>query len=596
MTARSLHKTTLLFVLVSFVGCGKVETQKSDSPLTIDLDNPALPQLIEHYDGKFDPSENMVLEEFATPGYHSRIPAGTLTHPTRESLIYALALYEQGEPTDVDRASRIVARVLRLQNADPESPTYGVWPWLLEEPLGEMAAPDLNWADFCGISLCQILVRHSNKLEAGLCRDIQQSVRHAASAIERRDVDPGYTNIAVLGGVVCTTAGELLGDPSILEYGRQRLLGIVDHVEQHSTFNEYNSPPYVRVVIAECERALMLIRDAEARGAAEHLRRAAWKLVAESFHPSTQQIAGPHARTSRIRLRKSEVEFLSRRLDAQLKSHSTMDHGKPPVFAVIRPLRCPVDLAGAFSKSNEKPEQLRRTFIRRDARGQSTVGTTWFAPDACLGSVNRSTFWTQRKPIIGCWRTDTDMAVVFRVRFLHDGRDFASMGVRTAQEGPRVLCMLQPVENRGDWHRSLDRPANGVFRAADLRVRFELNGNDAATSLIGDGRYSLLAGQRKVVIHTLPSQFAGREIEWEIGRDKESVFLDGVFYDGAPKQFRFDENLKVRFVAGMELLPIDEDTETQKPIVIGSRSMISESSWNVGPETTLTLRNQTSMN
>jgi hypothetical protein len=34
---------------------------------------------------------------------------------------------------------------------------YGIWPWLAEESLAEMAPPDWNWADFCGMRLALVL-------------------------------------------------------------------------------------------------------------------------------------------------------------------------------------------------------------------------------------------------------------------------------------------------------------------------------------------------------------------------------------------------------------------------------------------------------
>ncbi len=38
----------------------------------------------------------------------------------------------------------LVAKVLPLQDTDPASETYGVWPWLLEEPLSMQSFPVPN--------------------------------------------------------------------------------------------------------------------------------------------------------------------------------------------------------------------------------------------------------------------------------------------------------------------------------------------------------------------------------------------------------------------------------------------------------------------
>ncbi|HEU5089360.1 MAG TPA: hypothetical protein VFT99_18015, partial [Roseiflexaceae bacterium] len=105
----------------------------------------------------YHPGRHMLGQTWNGPGYHTRIPNGTWAHPTRETLDYALALLASGQPADVARAADILDAVLALQDADPTSRTYGIWPWLAEEPLAEMAPPDWNWADFCGARLAQIL-------------------------------------------------------------------------------------------------------------------------------------------------------------------------------------------------------------------------------------------------------------------------------------------------------------------------------------------------------------------------------------------------------------------------------------------------------
>src|SRR5688572_688603 len=79
------------------------------------------------------------------PDYHTRVPQGAWVHPTREAMDYALALLRLGRN---GQAAAIVSRVLSPQDTDPTSKTYGIWPWVLEEPPAEMDPPGWNWADF----------------------------------------------------------------------------------------------------------------------------------------------------------------------------------------------------------------------------------------------------------------------------------------------------------------------------------------------------------------------------------------------------------------------------------------------------------------
>ena len=187
------------------------------------LEYPPLERLFDYYDARYDAEHNMLKVEFRSPGYHSRIESGAPVHPTRESLYYAIALLQRDEAGDAERAKQIVRAVLPLQETRTTVPEYGVWPWLLEEPLDQMDSVDLNWADFCGSAIAQILVDHADQLEPALRQEMKVALRHAANAIRKRDVQPGYTNIAILGAGVCAVAGELLDDRTLLEYGRQRL-------------------------------------------------------------------------------------------------------------------------------------------------------------------------------------------------------------------------------------------------------------------------------------------------------------------------------------------------------------------------------------
>jgi hypothetical protein len=550
--------TTIAATACLLAGCSCSETS-TDPPRKL---RPGLKALLEHFDAHYDPQAEMLEIPFHSPGYHSSVETGRPVHPTRESLIYAVALLERDKDGDARRAARIVEKVVSLQDTDDESPTWGVWPWLLEEPLEDMAAPDLNWADFCGVSLAHMLVKHSAKLPERLRGRMKQSLRLAAEEIRRRDVQPDYTNIAVLGGEVCAAAGEILDDDALLDYGRERLRSVVSHTKRHGGFSEYNSPPYTLVVIAECERTRELVEDADTRQAAEWLRRHAWKTAAESFHPGTSQWAGPHSRTSRDRIRNTTADFLSRRTGVTIPPHPTMQSGEPRGLEVVTPLKCPDDFLHHFADPPSEPYTLERTFIKGRTTAASAIGTTWFSPDACLGSVNRSTFWTQRKPLIGYWKTDEDPAVVFRLRFLHDGRDFASMAVQTVQHDNRAVSRLAFLPNRGVWHPTLDRPEDGLFRATDFRLRYELRGRGVTVTDLGTGSFELAAGDYRIVIHTRPATFAGEGVHWEPGREGDAVYLDGICYRGKERAFDLSKET-ISLSARIELLGPNDPLATE---------------------------------
>ncbi len=545
--------------------------------------------LFQYYDTHYDSEVTMLKVPCRSPGYHTKLENGVPVHPTRESLIYALALLQRNAAGDSARSAAIINRVTALQDQEPTSDDYGTWPWFLEEPLAEMASPDLNWADFCGASLAQILVLHGDQLTLEASTNAKRALRHAAARIQIRDVKRDYTNIAVLGGGVCAAAGEILDDVALLSYGRRRIQSVAEVTQEVDGFPEYNSPPYTKVIIAECERILAIVDDAETQRAAKAVVHLAWKQVAESFHFPTQQWAGPIARTSRLRLRNSMAAFLSERLPVTINVHPSMQQGEPRGYAVVPPQPCPADLLASFQFSPSAPTKKMRVFRQAAGNRVATVGVTWMDDVACLGSINQSTFWTQRKPVLGFWKTESDPAVAFRVRFLKDGRDFASMGLRTAQNGSSVLLRLESITGAGDWHPSLDRPDDGKFRVKDLRLRFELSGQGVSVSRIKEHQFCLKAGAHQVVIHATQSDFVDNDVSWQSGQSNDRACLDAICYSGKETVFDFRQQLPMRILAGIQLIPIGNQPVGEPPgwKDADGQSMVAE--WNVGKDHLLSL-------
>lgn len=531
----------------------------------------------------YSDEHQMLGTPFRSPGYHSLVAEGTWVHPTRQSLAYAVALVDRGEAEDLARAEKIIRKVLTLQVSDPSHDYYGIWPWLLEEPVDKMAPPDRNWADFLGAQIAVLLKDYPKRLPGDLVEAMRTSLRHAAVEIRQRNVQPSYTNIAIMGGGVCAAAGELLADDEMLAYGRDRLQRCVADAAYHGSFNEYNSPTYTMVALNEAERVLQLVEDEAARTAAEQLRQAAWQIIADSFHPATGQWAGPHSRAYSDLILPNLADYLNEQAGAEIAARDS-DNGRPLTYDVLRHLPCPDELRERFIRLPCDPLEIRRTFIRKENEADSIRGTTWHTADACLGSVNRSMMWTQRRTLIGYWRTEDEPVVVFRQRFLHDGDDYASIGVRNDQRGPRVLSLFEPLRNHGSWHPTLDRPENGVFRAKDFRVRYQLAGRNPAATKLDEQTFELAAGNRRAVIHVLPGRFDGRDVVWECGVKDGLAVVDGICYGGDPKDFDFKTFDDVRLAVAIELLGEGEPPAAQ-PIWLEDESTTNAAQWCVGEET-----------
>lgn len=528
-------------------------------------------------DSRYNPTMRMVGVTWNGPGYHTRIPNGTWAHPTRESLDYALALLQSGQPADVERFGDIVRAVLALQETDPTQRTYGIWPWLGEEPLSNMAPPDWNWADFCGARMAQMLIDHAALIPADLASAMRDALGHAAWSIFRRNVGPGYTNIAIMGAGVALVAGELLDEPRLIGYGRTRLRRFVEHTAWHGGLNEYNSTTYTIVVLHECERILHLARDPQARADAEAIRRIGWQTIAEHFHPPTAQWAGPCSRVYADRLDPGTAEYLAEQTGVPIAPHpraGSRSRGEP---ALIPSLPCPPDLIERFRRLPSAPLEIQRRFIRRPEGEASLLGITWMDNTACLGSVSHDSLWTQRRPLLGYWRTAEDPAVVLRLRFLRNGQDFASAGIRAVQQGPRILAMIGLFTDRGDYHLHLDRPPAGIFPPADLRLRIELHGVGVAGRQVGEGLFELSAGDRRALIHAPAGMFHGQAIRWEITELPDGMAIDAVCpqANDAPLDLAA---ATISLALALEILAPDE-TPAQTPRIAADDAKF-EATWN----------------
>lgn len=535
-------------------------------------------------DSQYSEDQQMLGETHSGgPGYHTQVAKGTWVHPTRESLNYALALLQNGEPARVERAAAVIRKVLTLQDTDPTSATYGIWSKFLEEPLEAMAPPDWNWADFCGGLLAQMLVDHTPTLPDDLQDAMRESVGHAAWSIFRRNVGPGYTNIAILGASVTVATGEILNEPRLVDYGRRRFRRIVEQAAAVGGFTEYNSPTYTLVAVRACELTLHLVQDASARNDSEWLRRLAWQTIADHFHPGTQQWVGPNSRSYSDLLSDAHVRYLSEQTGVSIEPHPKSRADKKGM-SLVPALPCPPDLVDRF-RALPKPEVAVVQRCSLDTLGDvdhSRVATTWLAEDACLGSINRDNLWTQRRVLSAYWRTENDPAVVLRLRFLRDGQDFASAVVRNAQDGPRVLSVFGLLTDRGGVHGTLDRPEDGLFWASDFRVRYELTGADVTAERIDEQTFVLGAGCHRAVIHTLAGRFGDQDVVWENGSEGDRAWVDGVCYRDERQSFDLERMGDVIVVAALELLNADESPSNTDLALRQLTDASVEVTWPVG--------------
>jgi hypothetical protein len=518
---------------------------------------------LEKRDADYDAKEKMIRRPFSSPGYHTALKGG-MVHSTRESFSYAVALLDSGDAKRLARAVDILRRAIALQDQDPNSKTYGIWSWFMEEPLAKMSPPDWNWADFCGTQLLQVARDHMQRLPQDLQDEVRKSILHAAQSIKRRNVGPGYTNIALMGTYVTLVAGEMFDVPELADYGKTRLKAFYDYTLPDGSFSEYNSPTYTMVAITEISRMLNHVQDKKSQEMLEELNRFAWRHVARRFHPPTRQWAGPHSRCYRTLLGEGALAFIQRATGG--KTHFISDEEAAVSLDACRVrARCPDDLVHCFTSLPEA-RQEKETFVKGGENRPATIGTTWLHPDFALGSANLSDLWNQRRPLIAYWKQDMGIAAL-RLQCLHDGYDYASGAFFCVQDKGDLLGGVAFATDGGDTHGSLDRVENATIQAKDMRLRFELEGEVGRIRLPKNPDIRqpirLTLGDVACDLQFAHAVFGDFPVAMETGHDKESAWLDLVLYRGEQRDISFRDLSEAAIVFALSMNPKSEAPESK---------------------------------
>lgn len=534
----------------------------------------SLGEALKEIDSQYDPEVCMIASSVSSVGYHTTLKEGKV-HPTRSSLEYAVALLDSGEPERLERTRDILKAVIALQDQKPDNTTYGIWPWYLEEPLEKMSPPDWNWADFCGAQLLAAWIDHRFRLNEEDAQMVRDSIIHAAKSIQRRNVGPGYTNIALMGTYVTMVASERFEIEDLRTYAKERLRRNYKFLFEQGSFNEYNSPTYTIVAIKELARMLMHVRDDEDRKLIQEIYEFAWKHAACRFHEPTRQWAGPHCRCYSTLLRNDTKMFL----ESATGENGWITAQRPVKLSLSDyrlTVRCPESYFSHFHPLT-KPKTVSELFIRFENSELNVTGTTYLHPLYTLGTASRGDCWNQRRAFVTYWGT-ADRPAYLHLRFLHDGYDYASALPFTLQHKGCALTGLVFTTDYGDTHPSLDRVKNGTIRAKDLRLRFEFGGDVSELVFVPyngpEGMLFLHDRDIQMQIRPLLDPFGKGRFRWEIGQDNEKKWIDAIAYSGEEKEIDFTTLQKANLVFAFQLCGVGE-----KPVPMDSISIQEDSGW-----------------
>ncbi len=439
-------------------------------------------------------------------------------------------LLDSGIDRHADRAADILDAVAELQDRDPESPTFGVWPYFYEESVRQMDIPDWNFADFIGKKLVLALKHHRDRLPEAHLHKLIPAVRNACAAIIKRDTGPSYTNIAVMGAFVTLVGGETLGQASIAEYGLNRIKRFHDFTMRLGCFTEYNSPHYAPITLEELHHLNMETENPEAVSLTGELIRFAWQSIAEHYHPRTGQWSGPHSRSYATMLEPGRVEH-------RFLSEAIGDHAGPDA------IRCPDDLLPYFSLAEER--QIRQAILDENEAGYQCHASTYICEAFSVGTFSKESMWNQRRNLI-TYLNNHGKPVYAHLRFLKDGKDFSSAVFTGVQDKSDIVFGINMALDFGDWHPVLD-PVNGVFEAEDLRVRIEIGGYiegvDCSSSYKLDYDAAAVIGDQTMRVKQLSalSDEGVPRIAITPSEQEGTLSIDYIIYEGPRKQFDFHE-------------------------------------------------------
>ncbi|AIQ34116.1 MULTISPECIES: hypothetical protein [Paenibacillus] len=479
--------------------------------------------------------------------YHTNVRDAEV-HLIRESFYFSLSLLDRQDEGDAELAAQMIGCLLDFQELDREHPYYGIWPYYMEESVADMASPDRNWADFCGKALIQAYVDHGDKLPAELQGRIKNSLEAAAELIKERNVLPSYTNICIMGTYVALLAGELLDNKDLFTYGRSKLKLLHEYCTLHGAFTEYNSPTYTIVAIEDLSLMLRHIRDTASLEMIRELHDMAWASIAEHYHSTTGQWAGPHSRSYETLQGKGLLSFLQ--LAGQGRLHF-LDEDELEISALwVRVgLNMPEQYVSYFKES--RAASYSEKVIVKGAI--PVVASSYLTPELALGSFNHCDLWNQRRPLTAYWG-ERGHASSLRFRCLHDQYDFSSGLLHTVQHRGMLLGIAHFCADHGDKHFVLD-PIHGVVKATSLLFRFEFGGERSQLVMpeqIEAGKPLLIRSPYVTIGLVFEDYRFGAYIpQLRVIEEETTTSLEIILYEGAIKELKLTELKEAHLAFGL---------------------------------------------
>ncbi len=283
---------------------------------------------------------------------------GHIFHSTVPSAGLAAELMASRAPAAIAEAAAIFRAVLACQEVRNTDPHRGNFRWEREDKVVE----DLNAVQFVLFYCIPVLCKASDALPADLVAAMRRAIALGLEEIARIDVAPAYTNIVLKDITNSCLGGQLLGDDTIGQRGREKLVRWMAHVDTYGLPAEYNSPNYASVAVRVLACLAELTEDEHTRIRARTMLARLGLSAALHVHPSIGCWAGPFSRVY------SHAVFNANAFNAD-DVRTWLDGGQLPAWI------------GDLLQRPNVPQQIDET-----AHGEEPVVlSTYHSPSFCLG-------------------------------------------------------------------------------------------------------------------------------------------------------------------------------------------------------------------
>jgi len=549
---------------------------------------------IEHENKVYDEKAHMLSKKLGGWNYHTDATSGVY-HEIRQSLYYALDLLDIGDKEGETKAFKIISKVISIQDIDVKSPSFGVWPYYVEEPLATKKSPvDYNWADFNAVTLLEIYMVHYDRLSAPLKEEIKQSLINASKAIQKRNCGPSYTNISIMGSYVTFAVARLFKNEQLENYARRRFDNFYRYSLEKGGFTEYNSPTYSIVALEELNRMESHIIDPEMSKKVKQLTAMAWRVIATHYHEPSGQWTGPHSRSYSTLVGSVKTEF-TRTIEKQfysiLKQATNNKVNLTPFFThsyIHTHFQLPDSLLHYFTT----PVYPRTQIDVFEKETPQVTGTSFLTGKYAISTASYSAMWNQRRPFTGYWGNYKEPRFI-QLQLLNDGFDFSAATFHSAQYESKVAAVINFALNGGVKHINIDTMNMGRFKSKDLRIRFLFG---KCKNFPADFKLPVNSTEPiKIMFDSLMFQFQlvkydfnKETIHTELGHIGDNYFIDFVIYKGVEKSFNLSTLNAAYFALCFSMQSIDKPEIIMKNTLVKTDKSTINIQWNQLNVTTFT--------